>query len=120
VPSLTLVVLDGWGQAPDGPGNAISQASTPVFDELWSRYPHTTLSASGRDLRAVDWDREQVLALALGRMPGPGYSIRIDSVDRVGPTRVQVRYTVIQPPIGPLVEKISPERASHLAARFGP
>lgn len=58
---------------------------------------------SGRDLRSVDWDREQVLALALGRMPGPGYSLRIDSVDRVGPTRVQIRYTVIQPPIGPAV-----------------
>jgi 2,3-bisphosphoglycerate-independent phosphoglycerate mutase len=50
VPALALVVLDGWGLAPDGPGNAISQASTPVFDELWSRFPHTTLSASGRDV----------------------------------------------------------------------
>src|SRR3954470_22387332 len=50
VPSLALVILDGWGLAPDGPGNAISQASTPVFDELWSTYPHTTLSTSGRDV----------------------------------------------------------------------
>src|SRR5580765_7902141 len=50
VPSLALVILDGWGLAPDGPGNAISQASTPVFDELWSRYPHGTLSTSGRDV----------------------------------------------------------------------
>ena len=50
VPSLALVVLDGWGLAPAGPGNAISQAETPVFDELWSGYPHTTLSASGRDV----------------------------------------------------------------------
>jgi 2,3-bisphosphoglycerate-independent phosphoglycerate mutase len=54
VPSLCLVVLDGWGLAPDGPGNAISQASTPVFDELWERYPHTTLSASGRDVGLPD------------------------------------------------------------------
>ena len=50
VPSLALVILDGWGLAPDGPGNAISQASTPVFDELWSTYPHATLSTSGRDV----------------------------------------------------------------------
>jgi 2,3-bisphosphoglycerate-independent phosphoglycerate mutase len=50
VPSLTLVVLDGWGLAPPGPGNAISEAATPVFDEMWSRLPHTTLSASGRDV----------------------------------------------------------------------
>jgi 2,3-bisphosphoglycerate-independent phosphoglycerate mutase len=50
VPSLALVILDGWGLAPDGPGNAISQADTPTFDELWSRYPHTQLSASGADV----------------------------------------------------------------------
>jgi 2,3-bisphosphoglycerate-independent phosphoglycerate mutase len=50
VPSLALVILDGWGLAPDGPGNAVSQASTPVFDELWLAYPHTTLSTSGRDV----------------------------------------------------------------------
>ena len=43
-----LIVLDGWGLAPEGPGNAVSLASTPVFDELWSRYPHTTLTACGR------------------------------------------------------------------------
>ncbi|MGH2986013.1 MAG: 2,3-bisphosphoglycerate-independent phosphoglycerate mutase, partial [Solirubrobacterales bacterium] len=50
VPSLCLVVLDGWGLAPDGPGNAVSQANTPVFHELWERYPRTTLSASGADV----------------------------------------------------------------------
>ncbi len=43
-----LVVLDGWGLAEPGPGNAISLAETPVFDELWEQYPHTTLRAWGR------------------------------------------------------------------------
>ncbi len=47
VPSVCLVVLDGWGLAPDGPGNAVSLAKTPVFDELWSKHPHTTLTAMG-------------------------------------------------------------------------
>ncbi len=47
-PSVTLVILDGWGLAPAGPGNAISLASTPVFDALWEKYPHTTLTACGR------------------------------------------------------------------------
>src|ERR671931_423296 len=54
VPSLALVILDGWGIAPDGPGNAVSQAKTPVFDELWASYPHTTLSTSGRDVGLPD------------------------------------------------------------------
>jgi 2,3-bisphosphoglycerate-independent phosphoglycerate mutase len=48
VPCAALIVLDGWGLAPPGPGNAVSLASTPVFDALWERYPHTTLTACGR------------------------------------------------------------------------
>jgi 2,3-bisphosphoglycerate-independent phosphoglycerate mutase len=42
-----LVVLDGWGLADPGPGNAVSLADTPVFDELWERWPHTTMTAWG-------------------------------------------------------------------------
>lgn len=42
-----LIVLDGWGLAPAGPGNAIALADTPVFDELWAQYPHAELTASG-------------------------------------------------------------------------
>jgi 2,3-bisphosphoglycerate-independent phosphoglycerate mutase len=48
VPCACLIVLDGWGLADPSPGNAVSLARTPVFDELWSTYPHTTLTASGR------------------------------------------------------------------------
>jgi 2,3-bisphosphoglycerate-independent phosphoglycerate mutase len=48
VPAVTLIVLDGWGLAEAGPGNAVSLADTPVFDELWGRYPHTELTACGR------------------------------------------------------------------------
>jgi 2,3-bisphosphoglycerate-independent phosphoglycerate mutase len=44
---VALIILDGWGLAPDGPGNAISLADTPVFDRLWAEHPHTTLTAKG-------------------------------------------------------------------------
>jgi 2,3-bisphosphoglycerate-independent phosphoglycerate mutase len=54
VPSLALVILDGWGLAPPGPGNAISLAETPVFDRLWDGFPHTQLSAQGRDVGLPD------------------------------------------------------------------
>jgi 2,3-bisphosphoglycerate-independent phosphoglycerate mutase len=46
-PLVTLVILDGWGIAPPGPGNAVALAETPVFDRLWRDFPHTTLVASG-------------------------------------------------------------------------
>jgi 2,3-bisphosphoglycerate-independent phosphoglycerate mutase len=47
VPLVAIVILDGWGCAPPGPGNAVELAATPVFDRLWREYPHTTLGASG-------------------------------------------------------------------------
>jgi 2,3-bisphosphoglycerate-independent phosphoglycerate mutase len=47
VPLVALVILDGWGCAPAGPGNAVELARTPVFDRLWREFPHTTLQASG-------------------------------------------------------------------------
>ena len=46
-PLVALVVLDGWGCAPPGPGNAVELAETPVFDRLWREHAHTTLAASG-------------------------------------------------------------------------
>jgi 2,3-bisphosphoglycerate-independent phosphoglycerate mutase len=46
-PLVALVILDGWGLAPPGPGNAVELADTPVFDRLWAECPHTTLEASG-------------------------------------------------------------------------
>jgi 2,3-bisphosphoglycerate-independent phosphoglycerate mutase len=46
-PLVALVILDGFGCAPPGPGNAVELASTPVFDTLWETFPHTLLQASG-------------------------------------------------------------------------
>jgi 2,3-bisphosphoglycerate-independent phosphoglycerate mutase len=48
------VVLDGWGIAEPGPGNAVSLARTPVFDRLWATFPHTTLTACGEAVGLPD------------------------------------------------------------------
>lgn len=42
-----LIILDGWGVAPDDPGNAIARARTPQLDRLMRTYSTTTLQASG-------------------------------------------------------------------------
>ena len=44
---IVLIILDGWGLAPAGPGNAISLAKIPNFSSYWNSFPHTRLSASG-------------------------------------------------------------------------
>jgi 2,3-bisphosphoglycerate-independent phosphoglycerate mutase len=44
---VMLVILDGFGIAPPGPGNAVVLANTPNFDRYWENWPHTQLEASG-------------------------------------------------------------------------
>jgi 2,3-bisphosphoglycerate-independent phosphoglycerate mutase len=44
---LVMILMDGVGVAPPGPGNAISLANTPNLDKLWPAYAHTSLYASG-------------------------------------------------------------------------
>ena len=46
-PLVALIILDGWGCAPAGPGNAVELADTPVFDRLWDAFPRTQIEASG-------------------------------------------------------------------------
>ena len=77
-PSVCLVVLDGWGLAEPGPGNAVSLARTPVFDELWRDYPHTTLTAYGR---AVGLPEGQMGNSEVGHLNlGAGAVVRQDLV----------------------------------------
>lgn len=44
------MILDGWGIAPAGAGNAVSLANTPNLDRLMAEYPRTTLRTSGLDV----------------------------------------------------------------------
>src|SRR6202021_2372716 len=77
-PCVCLVVLDGWGLAEPGPGNAVSLARTPVFDELWRRFPHTTLTACGR---AVGLPEGQMGNSEVGHLNlGAGAVVRQDLV----------------------------------------
>lgn len=44
---VLLIILDGWGIAAGGPGNAISLAKLPFYNDLLLNYPHCELQASG-------------------------------------------------------------------------
>jgi 2,3-bisphosphoglycerate-independent phosphoglycerate mutase len=53
---VILAILDGWGIAKEGPGNAITLAKTPNMSRLQASYPHTSLKAAGE---AVGLPREE-------------------------------------------------------------
>jgi len=44
---VVVIVMDGVGHAPEGPGNAVTLAHTPTLDRLWAQYPHMLLKAHG-------------------------------------------------------------------------
>ncbi len=44
---VALIILDGWGLAPDDEGNAVTRAATPFMDSLFASYPHTQLLCFG-------------------------------------------------------------------------
>jgi len=47
---VILIVLDGYGLAPPGPGNAIYLANPPNLNSYFYSYPNTTLKASGENV----------------------------------------------------------------------
>lgn len=47
---IVLAILDGWGIAPAGPGNAISLARTPNMSRFWQTCTHTQLIAHGESV----------------------------------------------------------------------
>ncbi len=51
---VVLLVLDGFGIAPDSEGNAITRAHTPTLHMLTQRYPSMTLRASGEAV-GLNW-----------------------------------------------------------------
>ena len=44
---VLLIILDGWGIGEEDDTNPISIASTPVWDQMLTTYPHSQLRASG-------------------------------------------------------------------------
>ncbi len=80
-PLVALVVLDGWGLAPPGPGNAVDLADTPVFDGLWDGARTRQLAASGESvgLPAGQMGNSEVghLTIGIGADRRPGSDARI-------------------------------------------
>lgn len=44
---VMLLIMDGFGIAPDTPANAIAAADKPNLDRLWKECPHMQIQASG-------------------------------------------------------------------------
>ncbi|MEJ2361520.1 MAG: 2,3-bisphosphoglycerate-independent phosphoglycerate mutase [Gammaproteobacteria bacterium] len=65
---MLLVILDGWGYSEEQQDNAIAHANKPVWDRIWSEYPHTYINGSGASvgLPAEQMGNSEVGHLNLG------------------------------------------------------
>jgi len=75
---VVLVILDGVGVNPAKRNNGFAEADTPKLDQFFSRFPHTTLNASGY---AVGLPDGQMGNSEVGHLTmGAGSIIRQDTV----------------------------------------
>ncbi len=51
---VVLIIMDGWGEAPNTSANAIAQANTPFIDSCYKKYPHSQLLTSGENVGLPD------------------------------------------------------------------
>jgi len=45
--TTALIILDGWGYREESDNNAISNANTPFWDQIWNDKPSTLIATSG-------------------------------------------------------------------------
>ena len=45
--TTALIILDGWGYREESDNNAILNANTPFWDQIWTNKPHTLIATSG-------------------------------------------------------------------------
>lgn len=69
--------------------------------KFWMR--HTGANRTPWDKAPIDWQREMLVAINLGKQAGPGYTMFIDGVERTRPGEVTVYYTLASPPVKPAV-----------------
>ncbi len=75
-----LIILDGWGVKEDSESNAITTASTPVWDALLKRYPHTTLQASEEH---IGLPKGQMGNSEVGHMTIGGGRVLLQDLERI-------------------------------------
>lgn len=96
-------VFASGDDAPGLIGSTFVMSSQYDFDRYIRNYQMAGIS----DASGIDWDRERLLAIHLGRKTSPGYQILINHVDVVDSTRVDVSYIQVEPAGKPLLSTFS-------------
>ena len=108
--SVVLLILDGWGLAPQGPGNAFSRAHTPNLDLIMNTYPCTSLECSGPQ---VGLPRGQMGNSEVGHLNIGAGRVVYQDILRISLTLEEGRLGQ-NPVLEDLLNRMGPESTLHL------
>lgn len=114
---VALIILDGWGYREDKVHNAVWEAPTPFFDEIWQKYSPTLLEASGESigLPAGQMGNSEICHMTIGC----GAVIYSDLL-RISKSIISGEFFV-NPIINDLLSKIKERNSNlHLLGLLGP
>ncbi len=107
---VLLCILDGVGIAPDGPGNAVTQAHTPTLDHLFATCPHAQLRTDGPFVGLPDG---QMGNSEVGHITIGGGRVLKQSLERINDDIAAGRFAG-QPAIQDFMRQAAPARAIHV------
>lgn len=107
---VLLCILDGVGVAPDGPGNAVTRAKTPMLDHLFAICPHATLRTDGPFVGLPDG---QMGNSEVGHITIGGGRVLKQSLERINDD-IAAGTFASQPAMRDFIQKAAPARAIHV------
>jgi 2,3-bisphosphoglycerate-independent phosphoglycerate mutase len=108
---VVLMILDGWGIAPNEKVSAVDAANTPFIDSLYPKYPHSKLEASGL---AVGLPAGQMGNSEVGHMNLGAGRIVYQNLVRIN--KVVTENTLIEEPV--LAEAFEYAKTNHKKMHF--
>ncbi len=114
---VVLCILDGWGIAPPGPGNAISQANTPNWDRFHEEGITTQLEASGQ---AVGLPAGQMGNSEVGHLNMGAGRIVAQDIVRIDHDIATGRFLENKPLLEAMQEARAKGKTVHLIGLVGP
>lgn len=114
---LVLIILDGWGYREAPEDNAIRNANTPFWDELWATAPHMLVSGSGLD---VGLPEGQMGNSEVGHMSLGAGRVIYQSITRIDQAIKDGSFFENPAYVGAIDKAVKADKAVHLMGLLSP
>lgn len=99
-----------WSTYMQGENCGLDKAATHIarneadWQALWPKLSGQPAQTAPKD---VDWNKDQLIVIALGTKGTPGYSVYVETVERTRPSEYVIRYVETRPLQGQLLPQVT-------------